>query len=585
MKTLGLLAASLLCVITVLLWRNAFSQGTSTPRPLNPTKDSPPAPKVLYRDIAAQAGLTARHVSGSAVDRRYILESTGSGVGLLDFDRDGFLDIFLGNGTTLETPAPGQEPTQHLYRNNRDGTFKDITKDSNLVRSGWGQGVCASDFDNDGYDDLFVTFYGQNVLYRNTGKGRFEDVTEKAGLLHPSARYSTGCSFLDSDRDGNLDLFVANYVQFDFKGTPAKGATPNCNWRGMPVFCGPKGLRAGINFLYRNNGDGTFSDVSEKSGINKPKLNYGLASIVSDFDHDGWPDIYVACDSSANILFRNQRDGTFADLAIVSGTAFNDDGMEQAGMGVSVGDYDHDSLFDLVKTNFADDTSTLYHNSGNGSFTDATFRSGLGMNTRFLGWGTCFLDFDHDGWKDLFMANGHVYPEVDARKLNVPYRQQRLLYWNQRDGTFVDVSTHAGPGILSRWSSRGAAIGDLDNDGSLEILVNNMHDTPSLLKNTGEKKNWLMVQTIGHGSNRNGIGARVTVQAGNLKQVDEVRSGGSYLSQNDLRLHFGLGDALRAEQAYVEWPSGEKEIFHDLKANQLVVLEEGKGTKLRSIDP
>ncbi|HEU5091812.1 MAG TPA: CRTAC1 family protein, partial [Nitrospira sp.] len=365
-----------------------------------------------------------------------------------------------------------------------------------------------------------------------------------------------------------------------FKETPAKGPTPNCNWRGMPVFCGPKGLRAGINWLYRNRGDGTFSDVSAKSGISKPTLNYGLGAVVSDFDHDGWPDIYVACDSSANLLFRNQHDGTFAELAIVSGTAFNDDGMEQAGMGVSVGDYDHDGLFDLVKTNFADDTSTLYHNSGDGSFTDATFRAGLGMNTRFLGWGTCFLDFDHDGWKDLFMGNGHVYPEVDARKLSVPYRQERLLYWNQRNGTFVDVSAQAGPGILSRWSSRGVAIGDLDNDGSLEIVVNNMHDTPSLLKNYGEKTNWLMVQTIGRRSNRNGIGARVTVQAGGLKQVDEVRSGGSYVSQSDLRLHFGLGDALRAEQIEVEWPSGLKEAFQNLNANQLVVLEEGKGTKI-----
>jgi hypothetical protein len=579
MKPKCFLLACLLCIVVVPLWRQALSQGARVTRSNSDAANRTPAPKVLYRDIAAQAGLTARHVSGSAIDRKYILESTGSGVGLVDFDRDGFLDIFLGNGTTLETPAPGQEPTQHLYRNNRDGTFKDVTLEANLFRSGWGQGVCAGDFDNDGDDDLFVTFYGQNVLYRNAGNGRFEDITQKAGLLHPSARYSTGCSFLDFDRDGNLDLFVANYVQFDFKETPAKGATQNCNWRGMPVFCGPKGLRAGINWLYRNNGDGTFSDVSEKSGISKPRLNYGLASIVSDFDHDGWPDIYVACDSSANIFFRNQQDGTFADLAIVSGTAFNDDGMEQAGMGVSVGDYDHDGLFDLVKTNFADDTSTLYHNSGNGSFTDATFRAGLGMNTRFLGWGTCFLDFDHDGWKDLFMANGHVYPEVDARKLSVPYRQERVLYWNRHNGTFVDISAQAGPGILSRWSSRGAAIGDLDNDGSLEIVVNNMHDAPSLLKNDGEKKNWLIVQLLGHRSNRNGIGARVTVQAGDLRQADEIRSGGSYVSQNDLRLHFGLGDALLAERIYVEWPSGETEVFQDLKANQRAVLEEGKGKK------
>jgi hypothetical protein len=561
-----------------------FSQGVAVPKrhpkPQSDVKLDALPPKVQFQDIAAKAGLTARHVTGADAEKKYIIETTGSGVALFDYDNDGWLDIFLVNGTKLEGFPKGQEPVNHLYRNNKNGTFTDVTEKANLARGGWGQGACVGDFDNDGYDDLFVTYWGQNTLYRNNRNGTFTDVTEKASLLHKTVRWSTGCSFLDYDKDGDLDLLVANYVDFDISKTPAKGSNQYCLWKGVPVMCGPRGLPAGKNILYQNNGDGTFTDVSEKSGVAKPAGRYAFTSIVSDYDNDGWPDIYVACDSTPNILYHNEGNGTFTDIGFISGTAVNEDGKEQAGMGVSAADYDLDGFFDLVKTNFADDTPTLYRNNGDGSFTDVTYTAKLGVNTRFLGWGTGFFDFDHDGWKDIYMVNGHVYPEVEAHNANSPYRQERLIFWNLRNGTFLDISSRAGAGITDRRSSRGSALGDLDNDGSLEIVVNNMNDTPSLLKNYGEKQNWILIKTVGRKSNRNGIGARVTVVAAGLKQMDEVRSGDSYISQNDIRLHFGVGAATKVERVEVLWPSGRKEAFENLKANQVVVLEEGKGTLL-----
>ncbi|HEY7181017.1 MAG TPA: VCBS repeat-containing protein, partial [Blastocatellia bacterium] len=459
---------------------DVFSQGVAVPkRPATPqpsVKLDTSIPKVQFQDIAAKAGLTARHVTGAPFEKKYIIETTGSGVALFDYDNDSWLDIFLVNGTTLEGFPKGQEPTNHLYHNNQNGTFTDVTEKAGLARSGWGQGACVGDFDNDGYDDLFVTYWGQNALYHNNGNGTFTDVTEKAGLLHKAVRWSTGCSFLDYDKDGDLDLFVANYVDFDINKTPAKGSNQYCLWKGVPVMCGPRGLPAGRNILYQNNGDGTFTDVSEKSGVAKPAGRYAFTSLVSDYDNDGWPDIYVACDSTPNILYHNEGDGTFTDIGFISGTAVNEDGQEQAGMGVSTADYDHDGFFDIVKTNFADDVPTLYHNSGDGSFVDVTYTAQLGVNTRFLGWGTGFFDFDNDGWKDIYMVNGHVYPEVEAINANSPYKQERLLFWNLRNGTFLDISSQAGDGITNRRSSRGSAVGDLDNDGSLEIVVNNMND-------------------------------------------------------------------------------------------------------------
>jgi enediyne biosynthesis protein E4 len=574
----------LFIVVSGQISMGVFSQGVAVPkRPARPqpnVKPNAPPPKVQFQDIAAKAGLTARHVTGAQSEKRYIIETTGSGVALLDYDNDGWLDIFLVNGTTLEGLPKGQEPANHLYRNNRNGRFTDVTEKANLGRSGWGQGACVGDFDNDGYEDLFVTYWGQNVLYRNNRNGAFTDVTESADLLHKTARWSTGCSFLDYDKDGDLDLFVANYVDFDIKRIPAKGSNQYCLWKGIPVMCGPRGLPAGRNILYQNNGDGAFTDVSEKSGIAKPTGRYAFTSIVSDYDNDGWPDIYVACDSTPNILYHNEGNGAFTDIGFISGTAVNEDGQEQAGMGVSAADYDLDGFFDLVKTNFADDTPTLYRNNGDESFTDVTYTARLGVNTRFLGWGTGFFDFDHDGWKDIYMVNGHVYPEVEAHNANSPYKQERLIFWNLRNGTFLDISSQAGAGITDRRSSRGAAVGDLDNDGSLEIVVNNMNDTPSLLKNYGEKRNWILIKAVGKRSNRSGIGARVTVVAAGLKQMDEVRSGDSYISQNDLRLHFGIGDATRVERVEILWPSGIKEAFENLKANQIVTLEEGRGTPI-----
>jgi hypothetical protein len=561
-----------------------FSQGVAVPkRPAKPQPGVRPdasPPKIEFQDIAAKAGVTARHVTGAQFEKKYIIETTGSGVALFDYDNDGWLDIFLVNGTTLEGFPKGQEPGNHLYHNNRNGTFTDVTEKVNLARSGWGQGACVGDFDNDGYDDLFVTYWGQNALYRNAGKSGFIDITEKAGLLSKSARWSTGCSFIDFDKDGDLDLFVANYVDFDISKTPAKGSNQYCLWKGVPVMCGPRGLPAGRNILYQNNGDGTFSDVSEKSGVAGPTGRYAFSSIVSDYDNDGWPDIYVACDSTPNILYHNEGNGTFSDIGFISGTAVNEDGQEQAGMGVSAADYDLDGFFDLVKTNFADDTPTLYRNSGDGAFTDVTYTAKLGVNTRFLGWGTGFFDFDHDGWKDIYMVNGHVYPEVEASNANSPYKQERLIFWNLRNGTFLDVSSQAGAGIAERRSSRGSAIGDLDNDGGLEIVVNNMNDTPSLLKNYGARQNWILIKTVGRKSNRDGVGARVTVVAAGLKQMDEVRSGGGYISQNDMRLHFGVGAATKVDRVEILWPTGRKEAFENLKANQIVTLEEGKGIPL-----
>ena len=544
----------------------------------------PDLPKVQFVDVAGTAGLTARHITGDEQNKEYLIEVNGSGVALFDYNNDDLLDVFLVNGTTLKGFPKGQEPTNHLYRNLGKGAFKDVTEEARLLRTGWGQGVCVGDFDNDGHQDLFVTYYGQNALYHNTGEGAFDDVTQKAGLVQQVTRWNTGCSFVDYDKDGNLDLFVANYVNLDLKNSLSK-RNEKCVWKGIPVVCGPLGLPTGTNILYHNKGDGTFSDVSRESGIARSNTSYGLGSVVSDFDNDGWPDIYVACDSSANILYHNEGNGTFVDVALLSGTAFNKDGKEQGGMGVAAGDYDGDGHFDIVKTNFDGDTPTLYHNNGDGTFFDNTLTGGLGRYTKYVGWGTGFVDIDHDGWLDIFMVNGHIYPEVDQHKLDRSYQQARQIYMNMRDGTFADFSAQSGPAIRDRRSSRGAALGDLDGDGSLEIVINNMYDTPSLLKNNGPRGNWIIVKTIGTKSNRDGIGARVTIFVDGRKQMSEVRSGGSFISQNDLRLHFGIGLATKVERAEVLWPSGRNEFFSDLKAGQVALLEEGKGNDFPAAAP
>ena len=534
---------------------------------------------VEFVNVARESGLRTKTTFGGEKTDKYLVETTGCGAAFFDYDHDGWLDIFLVNGTRFQADWPAnQAPTNRLYKNNRDGTFTDVTVQAGLVRTGWGQGVCVGDYDNDGFDDLFVTYWGDNALYHNNGDGKFTDVSAKAGVTTGGGklkRWNTGCAFVDYDRDGNLDLFVANYINFDQKTAPLPETGP-CTFKGTMVACGPPGLEGGKNILFHNNGDGTFTDVSDKAGILKTAGTYGLGVLVGDFDDDGWPDIYVANDSTSSALYQNNHDGTFTEIAIAAGVAYSADGKPQAGMGVSAADYDHDGLLDIVKTNFAGDTSSLYRNLGKKTFEDMTFQTGLGRNTQFLGWGAGFLDFDNDGWADILINNGHVYPEVGQRDEKSGYRQRKVLYHNLRNGKFADVSLQAGPGILEAVAGRGCAFGDFDNDGDIDVLVNCMNDVPQLLRcDSSLKNNWLKVKTIGTKSNRSGIGAklRCTTPDG-MRQVDEVRSGGSYISQNDLRIHFGLGENATADLE-IRWPSGHVDKLPGVKANQVLVAKEG----------
>jgi hypothetical protein len=541
---------------------------------------------VQFVNVAREAGLRTKTVFGAENRNRFLLETTGCGVAFFDYDNDGWLDIFLVNGTRFEAKwARGEAPVSRLYKNNRDGTFTDVTEGSGLARTGWGQGCCIGDYDNDGLDDLVVTYWGDCVLYRNNGNGKFTDVSQAAGIakttrLTPKGlnRWNTGCAFVDYDRDGRLDLFIANYIDFDPRTVPVPEGG-KCLYKGLKVACGPPGLDGGRNILLHNAGDGTFTDVSERSGIWKTPGTYGLGVLVSDFDNDGWPDIYVANDSTSSTLYRNRRDGTFTDIAIEAGVAYSADGKPQAGMGVSAADYDCDGRFDIIKTNFAGDTSTLYHNQGDGAFEDLTYSAGLGRNTRFLGWGAMFLDFDNDGWSDILLCNGHVYPEVAETSIEYGYRQRKVLYRNLRNGRFADVSAEGGPGILEVVAGRGCAVGDFDNDGNLDAVVNCINDVPQLLRCTSTlNNNWIKLKLKGIKSNRSGIGARVICTTGAHRQLDEVRSGGSYISQNDLRVHFGLGAAAQAD-IEVHWPSGIVERIPSLNANRIYTLVEGAGSK------
>jgi len=533
---------------------------------------------VRFVNVAREAGLRTKTIFGSEKSNRYLLETTGCGVAFFDYDNDGWLDIFLVNGTRFESGFPkGAEPTNRLYKNNRDGTFTDVTVRAGLARTGWGQGVCVGDYDNDGHDDLFISYWGENALYRNNGDGTFTDTAVKAGVTTAGGklkRWNTGCAFLDYDRDGWLDLFVANYIDFD----PATVPVPDsglCQYKGLKVACGPPGLQGGKNILFRNNKDGTFTDVSEKAGIWNTTGTYGLGVLVCDFDNDGWPDIYVANDSSSSALYRNNGDGTFREIAIEAGVAFSADGKTQAGMGVAAADYDGDGRFDIVKTNFAGDTASLYRNLGDNFFEDLTYKAGLGRNTRFLGWGVGFLDFDNDGLADILVANGHVFPEVGESNLESGYRQRKVLYRNLGDGRFADVSLDGGAGILEAVPARGCAFGDFDNDGDIDVVVNCTNDVPQLLRcDSSAGNNWLKVKLTGVKSNRSAIGARVYCKPeGGRKQMEEVRSGGSYLSQNDLRAHFGLGKA-RTADLEIRWPSGHVDRVSRAAANQVLKIVE-----------
>ena len=530
-----------------------------------------------FRNVARESGIDAVVTFGGKTNNTYLLETTGTGVAFIDYDGDGLLDLFFVNGTTLEGFPAGKAPTSRLYRNRGNGRFEDVTGSAGVAASGWGQGTCVGDYDNDAHDDLFVTFYGQNRLYHNDGRGRFTDVTAKAGLTQSRTRWSTSCAFLDYDRDGRLDLFAANYIDLDLASAP----TPRsglCRYKGLPVACGPPGLPGGKNLLFRNRGDGTFEDASERSGITRAGGTYGLGVSTFDFDGDGWTDLYVANDSNPSTLYRNNHDGTFTDVAIRAGCAYSQDGKPQAGMGVAVGDYDRNGTMDVFKTNFAGDTSTLYANTGRGLCEDRTFTAGIGLNTRWLGWGTAFVDLDNDGWLDLFLTNGHVYPEVRQIATEFGYEQRKVVYRNDGKGRFIDVSERLGVPVTTPKAGRGAAFGDFDNDGQIDVAIANVNDRPDLFRLVGSPGNhWITLTLTGTSSNRDAIGARVRAVTGDGQQWQEVRGGGSYLSQGDFRVHFGLGAAARVDRIDVRWPNGLEESWEGLDVDRFHTLKEGSG--------
>jgi hypothetical protein len=554
-----------------------FAQGVSSRGVKAQPRGKPSGRPFVSRltDVGREAGLVEPIVYGGIDAKRYIIEVVGCGVAFLDYDNDGWLDLFVLNGTRLDGPPPGT--TNRLYRNNRDGTFTDVTQKAGLARTGWASAVTVGDYDNDGFDDLFITYYGQNVLYRNNGDGTFADVTEKAGLRQDAVRYGSGCTWVDYDRDGHLDLFVATYLSTTLERLPRPGDNPDCTWKGVPVNCGPRGLPTGFVQLFRNNGNGTFTDVSRASGIAAAAGSYPMTTVAADFDGDGWPDIYVACDSTPSWLFRNGHDGTFHEQALERGVALSEDGLEQAGMGVAVGDYDLDGHLDIFKTNFADDTHVLYRNDGKGNFDDFTIRAGIGVETRFVGWGAGFADLDNDGFPDLFAVTGSVYPEVERVLPAYPYHTPRLVFRNLGDGRFEELIDEAGSGVSAAHASRGCAFGDFDNDGDMDVVVMNMNEPPSLLRNdVSGTGHWLKVLLVGVKSNRSAIGARVTARYGGRVQAQEVTAQSSFYSANDRRLHFGLGPAVSADLT-IRWPTGDTENVPNVVADALVVIREGAG--------
>ncbi len=543
----------------------------AAPRPAASGKPFP----VSLADVATEAGLRTSITSGAETRKKYVIEANGSGSAFLDYNGDGRMDLFLVNGSRLDKASTA---TNLLYRNDGGGKFSDVSRGSGIDRSGWGNGVCAADVDNDGNEDLYVTYFGHNSLYRNNSNGTFSDIAERAGVAGSGKEWSTGCTFLDYDRDGHVDLFVTTYVNFQMVKTPLPGQFAYCMWKGTPVYCGPRGLPFGTSTLYRNRGDATFEDVSVKAGIRQARDYYGFTAVAADVDGDGWTDIVVACDSTPSLLFRNHRDGTFREVGTESGMAYNEHGAEQAGMGLSISDFDNDGLLDILKTNFTGDYPNLFHNVSRGNYEDVVVKAGLAVNPDNVMWGTGFVDLDNDGLKDVLQVSGHVYPEVNEIDPREAYKRPRVVYRNLGGGKFEDVSAIAGPGIAAAHSSRGAAFGDFDNDGAMDVLVMNMHEVPSLLRNTLKNGNhWIKVQLQGSKSNGSAIGAVVTVTAGDLSETDPVLSQSSFLSRNDPRLHFGLGAKAAVDKITVRWPTGETEAFPGAPSDGLVLLVEGSG--------
>jgi hypothetical protein len=529
-----------------------------------------------FTDVAEHAGLVHPVIYGGIHQKTYILETVGCGVAFLDYDNDGWLDIFVLCGTRIDGPVPGA--TNRLYKNNRDGTFMDVTEKAGLVKTGWASAVTVADYDNDGFEDIFITYYGQNVLYRNNRDGTFTDVTRKAGLLYEGPpRWGSGCTFVDYDRDGNLDLFVANYVDLQMDRVPKPGANPFCNFHGVGVNCGPRGLPMPRNYLYRNQGDGTFRDVTSESGIAKADRTYSMTAVAADFGNSGWSDIYVASDSTPSLFFKNGRNGKFVEEGVQRGVALSDDGKEQAGMGIAVGDYNLDGKLDIFKTHFLDDTSILYRNDGDAGFSDVTIPSGIGVETRYIGWGAGFADFDNNGLVDLAVVTGSVYPEVEGQFPKYPLNTPRYLFRNLGDGKFEELIEEAGPGIAAAHCSRGCAFGDFDNDGDVDIVIINLNEPPSLLRNdVSNDLKWLKVLLVGTKSNRSAIGSRVIARYGGKVQAQAVMAQSSFYSVNDRRLHFGLGANMHADLE-VHWTNGLVEHFANIECNHLVKIIEGKG--------
>jgi hypothetical protein len=572
---------SLLTPVSCLLTHVIAIALSLAPTPQRSMPDATPAWPVRFTDVAGRAGLREPTVYGGMDRKRFIIETNGAGVALFDYDDDGWLDALMLSGTRLtegtreemKYPA-GSGPTNRLYRNSRDGTFQDVTDAAGLRRTGWASGVCAGDYDNDGRIDLFLTYYGQNVLYRNRGGGRFEEQTSRAGLATKGTRWGSGCTFVDYDRDGRLDLFVANYLRFDLAAALEPGTGPNCLWKGISVNCGPKGLPTDTNLLYRNRGNGMFADVSQASGIANVTGRYAMTAFGVDLDGDAWPDIYVAADSTAAILYRNNRNGTFTDVAVESGTAYDENGNPQAGMGVAAGDFNRDGRLDILKTHFADDIPALYRNLGKGLFDDAASASGLAVENRYVEWGAGMPDLDNDGFQDVVYVTGNVYPEIERSLPQYPHRGPRVVFRNTGRSTFENVTEQSGA-AAARHSSRGAAFGDVDNDGDIDLLVMNMNEPPSLLRNDyGGDNGWIMIDLEGTASNRSAIGAIVEVSVAGRVQARAVLSQSSYYSHDDLRVHFGLGPARKAERVEVRWPSGRSQAITDVPSGQVLTIRE-----------